>query len=113
MIPHINGIGVTQKTRTQTNKMQNMHILNSKYTFQTSHGLNQWPFKFCPETNKKTTFFIIERLEVFKPIQITRLDFLDTIVPFNEIEDKNTTHRLPLIIASRILIKNYTHPFCD
>jgi hypothetical protein len=28
-----------QKTRSQTNKMQNMHILNNKYTFQTSH----WP----------------------------------------------------------------------
>jgi hypothetical protein len=30
---------LSPKTRTQTNKMQNMYILNNKYTLQTSH----WP----------------------------------------------------------------------
>jgi hypothetical protein len=75
--------------------------------------LNQWPLKFCPKTNKKTAFFIIERLKVFKPIKITQSNFLDAIVPFDKIKDMNTTHRLPLITASRILTKNYTHPFFD
>jgi hypothetical protein len=30
---------VSPKTRTQINKMQNMHILNNKYTLQISHWL--------------------------------------------------------------------------
>jgi len=95
---------------------------------------SQWPPKFCPETSKEIAFFIIERLEVFKeldrsdlillcplasflkvlrPTQITWSDFLDTIAPFDKTKDKNTTHWLPQITTSRILTKNYTHPFCD
>jgi hypothetical protein len=52
-------------------------------------------------------------LNIFRPIQITQSDFLDTIAPFDKIEDMNTTHQLPPIIVSRIFTKNYTHPFND
>jgi hypothetical protein len=96
--------------------------------------MNQRPLKFCPETNKKTAFFIIERLEVsngskhfdltllsplasflkvFRPTQITQSDFLDTIVPFDKTKDKNTTHRFSPITTSRITTKNYTHLVYD
>jgi len=97
-------------------------------------GPSQWPPKFCPEINREITFFIIEKLEVFKgldrfdltllsplafllkvfrPTQITWSNFFDTIAPFDKTKERNTTHWLPLITASRILTKNYTHPFCD
>jgi hypothetical protein len=73
-----------------------------------------WPLKFYPKTNRETAFFTIEMLEVFRgsdcsnltllsplaslvkalrPIQITQLDFLDTIAPFDKTENMNTTHR--------------------
>ncbi len=79
-------------------------------------GLSQWPPNFYRETSKETAFFIIKRLEVFngsnhsnfillsplashfkvfKPTQITRSNFLDTITPFDKTEDKNTTQISP------------------
>jgi hypothetical protein len=89
----------------------------TKITFSKLHtSPSQCLPKFCLETSKEITFFIIKRLDIFKgldrtdltllsplasflkvfrPTQITWLDFLDTIAPFDKTKDKNTTHWLP------------------
>jgi hypothetical protein len=95
-------------------------------------GPSQWPPKFYLETSKEIGFFIIKRFEVFrgsnrfdltfliplasllkvfKPTQITRSDFLDTIVPFDKTRDMNITHWLPSVIVSRILQKTTPIPY--
>jgi hypothetical protein len=52
-------------------------------------------------------------LKIFRPTQITWLDFLDTISPFDKTKDKNITHWFPSVTVSKILTENYTHPFYD
>jgi hypothetical protein len=97
-------------------------------------GPSHWQPKFSLETNKEIAFFIIERLEVFKgsylfdltilsplasllkvfrPIQITWSNFLDTTCSiWHDKKQEYNTSTSPFSI-SKIFTKNYTHPFCD
>ncbi len=77
------------------------------------HHREAWGYKGLNCSNLTLLSPLTSFLKVFKPTQITWLDFFDTIAPFDKTKDKNTTHWFPPITTSKILTKNYTYPFSD